>query len=52
MRDLTAQLRLAAFLFINAVEERTGIQPDGQAMEVIRRKVYVVMTVLEHGVEF
>jgi len=49
LRDLASQLGLATLPFIDAVKERTGIQPDGQAMAVFRRKFHVVMTGLEHG---
>ena len=46
-RDLATQLGFAAFGFVDAVEGREGIEPDGQAMHVLRRKLYVVVALFE-----
>ena len=49
--DFAAELCFAALQLVHAVEHGTGIEPDRQAMQVLVRKLHVVMALGEQRVQ-
>src|SRR3972149_4582027 len=45
--DFAAELGFAAFLFVDAVEDRAEVEPEGEAMEVVVGEFDVVVPLVE-----
>ena len=52
MDDFASELGLAAFLFVDSVEDRAGVKPDGDAVHILGGEFHVVVSLCQHRIEF